>query len=231
MNMLISLFNNTAGLLIATIVFCFLSYVVETSDPKSGLHKFTKPEVFFYYLILLLGSEIVNLRFEHVVDRIFFMILIAILAYHAYTDSKTNLVYRIFSLWLWGVGVIYIIIKLFIFQVLVLKPVYILAFLGGPLIFMVTMLLTSCLTGWLHGKGDGYILIGNAMFMQFLAVDINVFSIEPILYHYIAAAAFLIITNPKKISFKKARMKNRVAYAPSVLAGTLIVLFITAFLA
>lgn len=230
MNMLISLLNNSAGIIAGTIVFCFLSYVVETSDPESGLHKFTIQEILFYYLILMLSSTIVNLRFDNIVDRIFFMILLGVLTFHAHTDSKTNLVYRIFSLWLWIVGIIYILIKLFVFKVVVLQPFYILAFLGGPAIFMIVMFLTSVLTGWLHGKGDGYILIGNAMFLQFIAVDLNLFSIEPILYHYIAAAIFLIITNPSKISFKKARMKNRVAYAPSVLAGTLAVLFITALM-
>ena len=114
MNLLMTLFNETIGLIIGTIIFCLLSYIVETSDPESGLHKFTKPEVLFYYLLLTLSSLITNARFTSVFDRIFFMILLSVLLFHAHTDSKTNQVYRIFSLFLWIIGFIYTIVRIFI---------------------------------------------------------------------------------------------------------------------
>lgn len=227
MNALMNLFNNTAGILFGTIIFCLLSYIVETSDPESGLYKFTKIEILFYYLLLIISSIITNLRFNNVFDRIFFMILLGVLLFHAHTDSKTNQVYRLFSLFLWFVGAIYTIIKIFIFKCITLELTYILIFAIGPTIFIIAMFLTSILSGWLHGKGDGYILIANALFIQFLAIEPGMFTIEPILIHYIIAALFLIISNPQKISFKKAKMKERVAYAPSVFVGTLITMIIT----
>lgn len=229
MDMLINLFNNTIGIIVGTFIFCFLSYIVETSDPESDLHKFTLIEVLFYNLLLLLSSLIVNLRFTNVIDRIFFMILLSVLLFHAHTDSKTNEVYRIFSLFLWGTGLLYTIIKIFILKCIILEPIYLGMFFIGPIIFILIMFFTSVLCGWLHGKGDGYILIGNALFMQFLAIETGMFSVEPILIHYICAAFVLIITNPKKISFKKARMKQRVAYAPAVFAGALMTILGTAF--
>lgn len=230
MNTLIQLFNDSIGLIVATIIFCLLSYIVETSDPKSGLHKFTKQEIMFYYLILIIGSVITNIRFTSVLDRIFFMILISVLTFHAHTDSKTNEVYRIFSIFLWIIGLIYTILKIFVAKVIIFNTAPLLIFFIGPTVFIITMYLTSVLSGWLHGKGDGYILIANALFVQFLAIDPGMLSIEPILIHYIIAAIFLIVTNPKKISFKKARMKERVAYAPSVLFATIMTIFITAIL-
>lgn len=230
MTMLISIFSECIGLAVGTAIFCFLSYIVETSDPDMKLHIFTKAEIIFYFMLLLLGSTIVNLRFTHVVDRIFFMILLGTLLYHAHTDSKTNQVYRIFSLFLWVVGVIYTLIKLFVFNVVALEPVYLGMFLIGPAVFIIAMFLTSVLSGWLHGKGDGYILIANTFFIQFLAIEPGMFTIEPILIHYIIAAVVLVIMNPRKVSFSKAKMKERVAYAPAVFAATLLTILGTAFL-
>lgn len=230
MNTLISILSDSIGIVIGAIIFCLLSYIVETSDPESGLHKFKKEEIFFYYILLVLSSLIVNLRFTNMLDRGFFMALLGILLFHAHTDSKTNEVYRIFSLFLWGLGIIYTILKLFVVKCIVLEPAYIGMFLIGPAVFIVVMFLTSVLSGWLHGKGDGYILIGNAFFIQFLAVGPGLFTIEPILIHYILAAVILILMNPKKISFRKARMKERVAYAPAVFGATLLTILFTAFL-
>lgn len=230
MNLLMTLFNETIGLIIGTIIFCLLSYIVETSDPESGLHKFTKPEVLFYYLLLTLSSLITNARFTSVFDRIFFMILLSVLLFHAHTDSKTNQVYRIFSLFLWIIGFIYTIVRIFIFKCIIINTTNLLIFLIGPTVFIIAMFFTSVLSGWLHGKGDGYILIANALFIQFLAIKPGMLTIEPILIHYIIAALILIISNPHKISFKKARMKERVAYAPSVFAGTLLTMIITGLL-
>lgn len=230
MNLLMTLFNETIGLIIGTIIFCLLSYIVETSDPESGLHKFTKPEVLFYYLLLTLSSLITNARFTSVFDRIFFMILLSVLLFHAHTDSKTNQVYRIFSLFLWIIGFIYTIVRIFIFKCIIINTTNLLIFLIGPTVFIIAMFFTSVLSGWLHGKGDGYILIANALFVQFLAIKPGMLTIEPILIHYIIAALILIISNPHKISFKKARMKERVAYAPSVFVGTLLTMIITGLL-
>lgn len=230
MTMLINIFNECIGLAIGSAIFCFLSYIVETSDPDMKLHIFTKAEVIFYSLLLLLSSTIVNLRFSNIIDRIFFMILLGTLLYHAHTDSKTNQVYRIFSLFLWVVGIIYVIIKLFVIKVVLLDAVHLGMFIIGPTIFIIVMFLTSVLSGWLHGKGDGYILIANTFFIQFLAVEIGMFTIEPILIHYILAAVVLVIMNPRKISFSKAKMKEKVAYAPAVFAATLLTIIGTAFL-
>lgn len=230
MNLLMTLFNETIGLIIGTIIFCLLSYIVETSDPESGLHKFTKPEVLFYYLLLTLSSLITNARFTSVFDRIFFMILLSVLLFHAHTDSKTNQVYRIFSLFLWIIGFIYTIVRIFIFKCIIINTTNLLIFLIGPTVFIIAMFFTSVLSGWLHGKGDGYILIANALFVQFLAIKPGMLTIEPILIHYIIAALILIISNPHKISFKKAKMKERVAYAPSVFVGTLLTMIITGLL-
>lgn len=213
------------ALMISAIMFCGLTYLIEISDPESKMHIFSKEQLFFILIIMYLQSYIVTTRFTSLLDISFFSSFLTILLMHAHTDMNTKYVYRLFSYIMWFLGIIYSILKICVLHEIPQNDLFM--FLAGTVLFIVIMLLGSVFTGFIHGKGDGYILIGCSLFLQFTAYGQPKIGVEPILWLYIFSVLFLITFNFKKVSFRKKRMKERVPFAPSIYAGTLIVTLLT----
>jgi len=154
------------------------------------------------------------------------MAMFGIMIIHAYTDKKTKTVYRPFNYCLWIIGGIYAILKLFIFKDLIVADgnaiftiIYILIFIFSMYLFTFVFKAT--------GKGDGYMMIGLSLFIPFLSKDTPFFSLIIMLLYYVCAGIFQIISNIKKMEFKKFRFKEKLAFAPALLYGLWIILILS----
>ena len=208
---------------ISSIIFILLNYMIEQTDPESKMHIFKKHQAALVIVCLILQSYIITERFDSLLDQIFFSILASILLMHAHTDYHTKYVYRLFSYFIWIGGFIYSLIKVFLCKAI--SPDQMLIFFGGTILFILIMLIGSVFTGFIHGKGDGYILVGCALFLQFTTY--SDWGVEPILWHYIFSIFFLVIFNIKNMSFKKGKFKKRVPFAPSIYVATLLMIYLT----
>ena len=230
MEILMQIFNNISGLIVGGLVFFYLMHQIETADPESGLHLYSKNDGLLFLSQFAVSSVLVNYRFSSVVDRIFFLAMFSIMIIHSYTDSKTKTVYRPFNYCLWIIGVIYVIIKFFVTK----NPP---AFDGGwkytvfYIIILIIIMSVSVFLLHASGKGDGYILIGLSLFVPFSADGTLFISLVITLLYYICAGFLQIFSNLKKIEIKKLRFKEKLPFAPALLYGLWIIILLTAFFA
>lgn len=215
--------NFMIALLISILVFLGLNGLIKLYDKESDMYHYNRKEKIVLIICMLLQSIFITLRFDSLLDISFFSIFVSILLMHAHTDFHTKYVYRLFSYIMWLVGILYNITKLYILDTIPSDKIML--FLSGTILFIAIMLVGSVFTGFIHGKGDGYILIGCALFLQFTTY--SNWGIEPILWHYILSVVILVITNIKKINWTKKKMKEKIPFSPSLYIATLLVIHLT----
>lgn len=216
---------NILSFILSILVFIGLIYLIKISDPESKMYILSKKQKIIYTSFLLIQQVVLYFRFSNIIDTLFFSAFLTIMLVHAHTDFHTKYVYRLFSYIIWILGIIYSYLKVNVLHDITKAELP--AFFGTSLLFILIMLIGSVFTGFIHGKGDGYILVGNAIFVQFLVFSEPKWGIEPILWHYIFSAIYLILFNIKKLNIKKFKMRERVPFAPAMYLASLTVTLLT----
>lgn len=196
------------------ILFYLLKYLIIKNDNDNGI-KEKKIDNFFIILFTVINNLTIHLLDVNVLQQIILTISFSILLICAYTDYKTNFVYRIYSFPYIFINCIYI----FTFKSILLNDKYLLALVFYSLIIYV-FTVTKC-----FGKGDTFILVGNS-FLLITLVKNSYFPIEILLWHFIISVILLIILNIRQMDFRKWRFKKPVAFVPYIYLGTLLIIIL-----
>lgn len=209
---------------ISFIIFCLLYEIVRKYDKESfySLNSIETVMIAFSSLILAIVSYCFN---SNILSRILSIIFLSILLYDAVCDAKTKQVYRLFNLINIGIGFICFICS-FILNLKSLSSTQIVLILSGMIIYdLIIMFMASGIIKKLSvmGMGDTLALIATAFYLTSITMtNVNHFTIEILLWHYIFAVVLLFIFNIKHFLNKKLRASENIAFLPDVLGAILI---------
>ena len=142
-------------------------------------------------------------------------IIIGTLFICVYTDWQNKIVYRIYSVLLIGLSVIFAICNYKLYSDINTISAIIMAII---IIYILTIF--NC-----FGIGDALVLVGNDIILS--VINNKYFIAEILLWHFIIAALLMIILNLKKMNWKKLRFKNPVAFVPYIYLATMIIGILT----
>ena len=134
------------------------------------------------------------------------ILILIYLTFNSYTDVKIKKISIIASVVFFSAG---IVCEIFIMENSIISII------GGIVIGMV-LLIIGKLTGQAIGLGDGLIFMVSGIYFGFMK------NLALLLYALVICAVCSIIL----LVFKKSKMKDRIPFAPFVLASFLIMLFL-----
>lgn len=202
---------------LSIIIFYFLKKLILINDDENNL--ITKKREYFIIPILLIISSYVFVNiFTGILNNLLIPIIIGTLFICVYTDWQNKIVYRIYSVSLIGLSIIFAIYN----YKLYLDVNTILAIIMAIIIIYI-LTIFNC-----FGIGDALVLVGNDIILS--VVNNKYFIAEILLWHFIIAALLMIVLNLRKMNWKKLRFKNPVAFVPYIYLATIMIGVLTLIL-
>ena len=201
-------------LFIGILLFNYFKNLIMKFDEEHGIIK-NKYDNVITTLFSIINSVIIYNFTQNNLIRFVLIISFSVLLVCAYTDLKTNFVYRVYSYLLIMVNLIYLVINKN--NIPDLESILTLVFF---IIIINVLTIKNC-----FGKGDSYILIANSL----LVITLNqnyYFPIEVILWHFVLSAVLMIILNLKQMNFKTLRFNKPIPFVPYIYLATLIMILL-----
>lgn len=202
---------------LSIIIFYFLKKLILINDDENNL--ITKKREYFIIPILLIISSYVFVNiFTGILNNLLIPIIIGTLFICVYTDWQNKIVYRIYSVSLIGLSIIFAIYNYKLYLDVNTISAIIMAII---IIYILTIF--NC-----FGIGDALVLVGNDIILS--VVNNKYFIAEILLWHFIIAALLMIVLNLRKMNWKKLRFKNPVAFVPYIYLATIMIGVLTLIL-
>ena len=202
---------------LSIIIFYFLKKLILINDDENNL--ITKKREYFIIPILLIISSYVFINiFTGILNNLLIPIIIGTLFICVYTDWQNKIVYRIYSVSLIALSIIFAIYNYKLYLDVNTISAIIMAII---IIYILTIF--NC-----FGIGDALVLIGNDIILS--VINNKYFIAEILLWHFIIAALLMIVLNLRKMNWKKLRFKSPVAFVPFIYLATIIIGVLTLIL-
>ena len=199
---------------LSVITFYFFKKLILINDDENNLTT-KKREYFIIPILLIISSYVFISIFTGILNNLLIPIIIGTLFICVYTDWQNKIVYRIYSILLIGLSIIFAIYNYKLYLDINTISAIIMAII---IIYILTIF--NC-----FGIGDALVLVGNDIILS--VINNKYFIAEILLWHFIIAALLMIILNLKKMNWKKLRFKNPVAFVPYIYLATMIIGILT----
>lgn len=203
--------------LLSIITFYLLKHFILVNDEENNLVT-TKKEYIIIPILLIINTIVFLKLFTSTINGLLLSLIIATMFICVYTDYQNKIVYRIYSVLLIILSVLFAIINHNLyFNLNTISTICIMI----AIIYVLTK--SNC-----FGIGDALVLIGNDIILS--VINPKYFIAEVLLWHFIIAAILMILFNLKEMNWKKLRFKKPIAFVPYIYISTVLISILTLFL-
>lgn len=165
--------------------------------------------------LIFLSTTLLYFKFRVSVEFYMYFYLSIYLIITGYIDYKTKNVYAIFNYMTILVGILYLIYQNSIGIDIKFTIMYV-------IIYVIFTKVMEYLNSF--GGGDTDIFIALSIFIS--SINFNSFPLVILLLNMILSNVILIISNIGLVDFKRGRLKEEIAFAPSIALSTIIIILL-----